>query len=105
MRKLEAFFGVLIAIMALSFAVMFGETKPSGKELLIGNSRSDMLANAFVYFASLRCRRVYSVFFIFRFGGSKTELKDHQAGSRNCGLHYHAPQCFLALSASAVQED
>lgn len=35
-RKLEAFFGVLIAIMALSFAVMFGETKPSGKELLIG---------------------------------------------------------------------
>ncbi|OEL21023.1 Metal transporter Nramp2 [Dichanthelium oligosanthes] len=35
-RKLEAFFAVLIATMALSFAVMFGETKPSGKELLIG---------------------------------------------------------------------
>lgn len=35
-RKLEAFFGVLIATMAVSFAIMFGETKPSGKELLIG---------------------------------------------------------------------
>lgn len=35
-RKLEAFFGVLIAVMAVSFAIMFGETKPSGKELLIG---------------------------------------------------------------------
>ncbi|KAF0910820.1 hypothetical protein E2562_004787 [Oryza meyeriana var. granulata] len=35
-RKLEAFFGVLIAVMAVSFAVMFGEAKPSGKELLIG---------------------------------------------------------------------
>ncbi|XP_058070017.1 metal transporter Nramp3.2-like [Magnolia sinica] len=35
-RKLEAVFVVLIATMALSFAWMFGETKPSGKELLIG---------------------------------------------------------------------
>ncbi|KAG0462435.1 hypothetical protein HPP92_020911 [Vanilla planifolia] len=35
-RKLEAFFAVLIATMAISFAIMFGETKPSGKELLIG---------------------------------------------------------------------
>lgn len=35
-RKLEAVFAVLIATMALSFAWMFGETKPSGSELLIG---------------------------------------------------------------------
>ncbi|OVA01006.1 Natural resistance-associated macrophage like [Macleaya cordata] len=35
-RKLEAVFAVLIATMAVSFAWMFGETKPSGKELLIG---------------------------------------------------------------------
>ncbi|XP_072973563.1 metal transporter Nramp2-like [Typha angustifolia] len=35
-RKLEALFGVLIATIAISFAVMFGETEPSGKELLIG---------------------------------------------------------------------
>lgn len=35
-RKLEAAFAVLIATMALSFAWMFGDTKPSGKELLIG---------------------------------------------------------------------
>nr|KJB48640.1 hypothetical protein B456_008G079600 [Gossypium raimondii] len=33
-RKLEAFFAVLIATMAVSFAWMFGETKPSGTELL-----------------------------------------------------------------------
>lgn len=91
MRKLEAFFGVLIATMAISFAIMFGETKPSGKELLIGNSRSDMLADAFEYDALLRSRRIYSIFFIIRFGGSKAELKDHQAGGWNCGLHHHAP--------------
>ncbi|MBA0735002.1 hypothetical protein Gogos_018887 [Gossypium gossypioides] len=35
-RKLEAFFAVLIATMAVSFAWMFGETKPSGTELLLG---------------------------------------------------------------------
>lgn len=35
-RKLEAVFAVLIATMALSFAWMFGDTKPSGKELVIG---------------------------------------------------------------------
>ncbi|KAL6013201.1 hypothetical protein ACLOJK_003693 [Asimina triloba] len=39
-RKLEAVFAVLIAVMALSFAWMFGETKPSGTELLIDLSRS-----------------------------------------------------------------
>lgn len=35
-RKLEASFAVLIATMGLSFAWMFGDTKPSGKELIIG---------------------------------------------------------------------
>ncbi|KAK7281706.1 hypothetical protein RIF29_09924 [Crotalaria pallida] len=35
-RKLEAFFAVLIGIMTLSFAWMFGDAKPSGKELIIG---------------------------------------------------------------------
>lgn len=37
-RKLEAVFAVLIATMALAFAWMFGETKPNGKELLVGES-------------------------------------------------------------------
>lgn len=37
-RKLEAVFAVLIATMAVSFAWMFGDTKPSGKELLMGNA-------------------------------------------------------------------
>ncbi|OAY69563.1 Metal transporter Nramp6 [Ananas comosus] len=35
-RKLEAVFALLIATMAFSFAWMFGEIKPSGKELLMG---------------------------------------------------------------------
>ncbi|XP_071710303.1 metal transporter Nramp3.2-like [Rutidosis leptorrhynchoides] len=35
-RKLEALFAVLIAVMGISFAWMFGETKPNAKELLIG---------------------------------------------------------------------
>lgn len=35
-RKLEAVFAVLIGTMAISFAWMFGETKPNGKELLLG---------------------------------------------------------------------
>lgn len=35
-RKLEAVFAVLIGTMAVSFAWMFGETKPSGIELLLG---------------------------------------------------------------------
>lgn len=36
MRKLEALFAVLIATMAVSFAWMFGETKPDGGELMRG---------------------------------------------------------------------
>lgn len=35
-RKLEAVFAVLIATMAVSFAWMFTDTKPNGKDLLIG---------------------------------------------------------------------
>ncbi|KAJ8762483.1 hypothetical protein K2173_007922 [Erythroxylum novogranatense] len=35
-RRLEAAFAILIAVMASSFAWMFGRTKPSGKELLLG---------------------------------------------------------------------
>ncbi|XLS92412.1 hypothetical protein HN51_068420, partial [Arachis hypogaea] len=34
-RKLEAFFAVLIGIMALSFAWMFGEAKPNGVDVLL----------------------------------------------------------------------
>ena len=41
MRKLEAGFAVLIATMALAFAWMFGDTKPSGKELLMGKILSN----------------------------------------------------------------
>ncbi|WCJ35516.1 Natural resistance-associated macrophage protein 1 [Euphorbia peplus] len=35
-RKLEAVFAVLIATMAVSFAWMFGDTKPNGRELITG---------------------------------------------------------------------
>lgn len=37
-RKLEAVFAVLIATMGVSFAWMFGQAKPSGSELLIGEA-------------------------------------------------------------------
>jgi len=37
-RKLEAVFAILIATMALAFAWMFGQTKPSGTELLVGET-------------------------------------------------------------------
>ena len=35
-RNLEAVFAVLISTMGLSFAWMFSDAQPSGKELLIG---------------------------------------------------------------------
>lgn len=37
-RKLEALFAVLIGTMALSFAWMFADAKPNGKELVLGKS-------------------------------------------------------------------
>lgn len=40
-RKLEAVFAFLIGTMAVSFAWMFGDTKPSGKELLMGETVSE----------------------------------------------------------------
>lgn len=43
MRKLEALFAVLIATMAISFAWMFGETKPDGGELMIGENEKNLL--------------------------------------------------------------
>lgn len=36
MRKLEALFAVLIGVMAISFAWMFGEAKPDGVDILLG---------------------------------------------------------------------
>lgn len=35
-RKLEALFAVLIGVMAISFAWMFGEAKPDGVDILLG---------------------------------------------------------------------
>lgn len=42
-RKLEAAFAVLIGTMALSFAWMFGDAKPSGKELWMGKLLSSWI--------------------------------------------------------------
>ena len=47
-RKLEAIFAVLIAMMALSFAWMFADTKPSGKELVIGQKLDSVYACFFI---------------------------------------------------------
>ncbi|OIT37722.1 PREDICTED: metal transporter Nramp2-like [Nicotiana attenuata] len=74
-RKLEAFFAVLISTMALSFAWMFAETRPNGKELIIGlllprlSSKTIQKAvgvvgcvitphNVFLYSALVRTRKI-----------------------------------------------
>ncbi|KAM0032309.1 putative NRAMP family protein [Helianthus debilis subsp. tardiflorus] len=74
-RKLEALFAFLIAVMAVSFAWMFGETKPNAKELLVGlvvpklNSKTIQKAvgvvgcmitphNVFLHSALVQSRRV-----------------------------------------------
>ncbi|KAG0462434.1 hypothetical protein HPP92_020910 [Vanilla planifolia] len=71
-RKLEAFFAVLIATMAISFAIMFGETKPSGKELLIGVLIPKLSSNTI------------------------------KAGCGGGGVCYNAPQCFSCILPCAV---
>ena len=35
-RKMEAAFAIMVATMALSFAYMFVDAKPNGKDLLVG---------------------------------------------------------------------
>lgn len=45
-RKLEGVFAVLIGTMAMSFAWMFADAKPSGKELLIGNVFYDIFSES-----------------------------------------------------------
>lgn len=43
MRKLEAFFAVLIGLMALSFAWMFGKAKPDGVDVLLGKESISLI--------------------------------------------------------------
>ena len=45
-RKLEAFFGFLISIMAISFAWMFGKAQPSASDLALGESLMFLLTSA-----------------------------------------------------------
>lgn len=49
MRKLEAVFAVLISTMGLSFAWMFADTEPSGKELLIGTNFDALYSQVFLF--------------------------------------------------------
>jgi Mn2+/Fe2+ NRAMP family transporter len=46
-RKLEAVFAVLIGTMAVTFAWMFGETKPNGMELLLGEKMRAVYLKSF----------------------------------------------------------
>ncbi|KAK6939684.1 NRAMP family [Dillenia turbinata] len=52
-RKLEAVFAVLIGTMALSFAWMFADAKPSSKELLLGGKLFSNLIKESLFEASL----------------------------------------------------
>jgi len=56
-RKLEAVFALLIATMAISFAWMFTDTKPNGKDLLIGKEYGSHLP-------CLWCCKLSHVFFV-----------------------------------------
>lgn len=49
-RKLEAVFAILISTMALSFAGMFAETKPSGQDLLSGTLYFYYVCIGWLYF-------------------------------------------------------
>ncbi|KAJ9540789.1 hypothetical protein OSB04_027295 [Centaurea solstitialis] len=102
-RKLEALFAVLIAVMAISFAWMFGETKPNGKELLIGivvpklNSKTIQQAvgvvggiimphNVFLHSALVQSR----------------EIDPRKTGRVREALNYYSIESAIALAISFV---
>ena len=64
MRKLEAVFAVLISTMAISFAWMFGQTQPSGTELLIGAHLSLTIVN--FYFLEISSLEINGFFCYFQ---------------------------------------
>ncbi|GFZ18801.1 NRAMP metal ion transporter 2 [Actinidia rufa] len=65
-RKLEAVFAVFIATMGLSFAWMFGETKPSGLDLFLANSIG--LINAGQYLQDKFGRGLFPILYIWGIG-------------------------------------
>ncbi|KAL6960275.1 Natural resistance-associated macrophage protein 2 [Sarracenia purpurea var. burkii] len=79
-RKLEAVFAVLISTMALAFAWMFGDTKPSGKELIF----------IFLFVENYGVRKLEAVFavlistmalaFAWMFGDTKPSGKELMLG-------------------------
>lgn len=106
-RKLEGVFAVLIATMALSFAWMFVDTKPSGQELLIGKTCvliMKMLTISFDMLSVAVLVGIYELTLPCRYSGSKTQLKNNSAGSRRCWLCHYATQCIFALCFSAVEK-
>ncbi|KAI7736030.1 hypothetical protein M8C21_033551 [Ambrosia artemisiifolia] len=102
-RKLEALFAFLIAVMAVSFAWMFGETKPNAKELLVGlvvpklNSRTIQQAvgvvgciimphNVFLHSALVQSR----------------EVDPTKVGRVREALRYYSIESTIALAVSFV---
>ncbi|KAK9049746.1 hypothetical protein SSX86_031285, partial [Deinandra increscens subsp. villosa] len=102
-RKLEALFAVLIAVMAISFAWMFGETKPNAKELLVGlvvpklNSRTIQQAvgvvgciimphNVFLHSALVQSR----------------EVDPRKTGRVREAIRYYSIESTIALAVSFV---
>lgn len=101
-RKLEAVFALLITTMAVSFAWMFTDTKPNGKDLLIGKDLTDLFLCCNLTCVSLSTDHTICN---FRYFGSKIELKDNKASGWGCWLCNHAPQCVSSFSTSAVKEN
>lgn len=88
-RKLEAVFVVLISTMSVTFTWMFCETKPSGKELLLG--RYSIALPSLITFRLDICQSCVILVSFTRYFSSKTELKNHKAGSGSCWLCHHTP--------------
>lgn len=104
-RKLEAFFAFLIATMAFSFTWMFGEAKPSGKELLIGDYLVPICQICFRFFSKSCSYNFNSIHFSVRYFGSNTWLKNNKAGCWYCWLCDHATQCLLAFCSCTIKKD
>lgn len=98
-RKLEALFAVLIATMAISFAWLFGKTKPNGVELLSGEKT--LFPKILTFFDSWLCN-IARVNCDIRCFGPKTHPQHNKTSSRSGGMHYNASQCIPTLRPCAV---
>ncbi|GAB2228361.1 hypothetical protein Droror1_Dr00010196 [Drosera rotundifolia] len=100
-RKLEAFFGVLISTMALSFAWMFADAAPSAKDLLIGvlvpKIRSRAIRQAV---GVVGCVIMPHNVFLHSALVQSREIDPNKKGQVKEALNYYSIESTIALSVS-----